>query len=115
MTSATTQGSSFDRSTRGSSRTGAGSKDRRLGKGLAALLGTPVDDDGNPIEEASSFDRGSSVSGSSASGSPEGKPSSIQSLELSIDEIQPNPFQPRREFNPDEIASPATCKPSSLN
>lgn len=100
MTSTTTQGSSYDRSTRGSSRTGAGSKDRRLGKGLAALLGTPVDDDGNPIEESSSFDRGAPNSGSA-----EGKASSIQSLELSIDEIQPNPFQPRREFNPDEIAS----------
>ena len=94
MTSATTQGSTSDRSTtRGSSR--AGGKDRRLGKGLAALLGTPVDENGNPIEEASSFDQ----NGNSASAG------SVQSLELSIDDIQPNPFQPRREFNPDEIAS----------
>ncbi|WP_391564850.1 ParB/RepB/Spo0J family partition protein [Allorhodopirellula solitaria] len=30
---------------------------------------------------------------------------SVQTLELPIDEIGANPFQPRREFNPDEIAS----------
>lgn len=61
-------------------------KDRRLGKGLAALLGTPVDEDGNPIPEA------------------EGA-SPVQTLELSVDEVEMNPFQPRREFNPEEIAS----------
>jgi ParB family chromosome partitioning protein len=63
-------------------------KDRRLGKGLAALLGTPLDEDGNPIPEAE---------GGSGSG--------IRSLELSVDQIQNNPFQPRREFNQEEIAS----------
>ncbi|MEM1069018.1 MAG: ParB/RepB/Spo0J family partition protein [Planctomycetota bacterium] len=63
----------------------ATAKDRRLGKGLAALLGTPVDDNGNPLE------------GEAASG--------IETLELSVDEIENNPFQPRREFNPEEIAS----------
>ena len=64
--------------------TNATTKDRRLGKGLAALLGTPVDDDGNPLPEANS---------------------GIQTLELAVDQIQNNPFQPRREFNQDEIAS----------
>ncbi len=63
----------------------ASAKDRRLGKGLAALLGTPVDDSGNPVEGATS--------------------SGIETLELSVDEIENNPFQPRREFNPEEIAS----------
>lgn len=63
----------------------ASAKDRRLGKGLAALLGTPVDEDGNPLE------------GEASSG--------VESLELSVDEIENNPFQPRREFNPEEIAS----------
>ncbi len=62
-------------------------KDRRLGKGLAALLGTPLDDEGNPIPGS------------------EGSSSGIESLELSVDEIENNPFQPRREFNHDEIAS----------
>ena len=60
-------------------------KDRRLGKGLAALLGTPLDEHGNPL--------------------PESEGSGVQALELSVDEIENNPFQPRREFNPDEIAS----------
>ena len=63
----------------------ASAKDRRLGKGLAALLGTPVDENGNPLE------------GEASSG--------VESLELSVDEIENNPFQPRREFNPEEIAS----------
>ena len=58
-------------------------KDRRLGKGLAALLGNPVDEDGNPIEN----------------------PAGVQALELPVDEIEMNPFQPRREFNAQEIAS----------
>ena len=63
----------------------ATTKDRRLGKGLAALLGTPLDDEGNPID------------GDSGSG--------VETLELSVDAIENNPFQPRREFNHDEIAS----------
>ncbi len=61
-------------------------KDRRLGKGLAALLGTPLDEHGNPLETASS-----------ASG--------VESLELPVHEIENNPFQPRREFKNEEIAS----------
>ena len=67
--------------------TSATTKDRRLGKGLAALLGTPLDEEGNPIPQA------------------EGGQSSIESLELRVDQIENNPFQPRREFNQDEIAS----------
>ncbi len=65
--------------------TSTATKDRRLGKGLAALLGQPLDDDGNPLTE--------------------GPGARIQSLELNVSEIEANPFQPRREFNPDEIAS----------
>jgi ParB family chromosome partitioning protein len=57
-----------------------------LGKGLAALLGTPLDEQGNPLESAS-------------------HPSGIETLELPVHEVQNNPFQPRREFNHDEIAS----------
>jgi len=63
----------------------ATNKDRRLGKGLAALLGTPLDENGDPIE------------------TPAG--SGIETLELSVHEIENNPFQPRREFNHEEIAS----------
>lgn len=61
-------------------------KDRRLGKGLAALLGTPLDEHGNPVEQ-----------NESAKG--------IETLELPVHEIENNPFQPRREFNHEEIAS----------
>ncbi|MGB7346736.1 MAG: ParB/RepB/Spo0J family partition protein [Pirellulaceae bacterium] len=62
-------------------------KDRRLGKGLAALLGTPLDDEGNPLPD----------------NAPER--SGIQALELQVSEIEANPFQPRREFSQEEIAS----------
>jgi ParB family chromosome partitioning protein len=57
-----------------------------LGKGLAALLGTPLDEHGNPTEGAPHH-------------------SGIETLELPVHEVQNNPFQPRREFNHDEIAS----------
>ncbi|WP_390621746.1 ParB/RepB/Spo0J family partition protein [Roseiconus nitratireducens] len=73
----------------------ASAKDRRLGKGLAALLGSPLDEDGNPLQ-------------SPAGGNGENGPanaSGVQTLELPVDQIENNPFQPRREFNPDEIAS----------
>lgn len=64
----------------------ATTKDRRLGKGLAALLGTPLDENGNPIESHA-------------------QSSGISTLELPVNEIENNPFQPRRDFNHDEIAS----------
>jgi ParB family chromosome partitioning protein len=67
--------------------TSATTKDRRLGKGLAALLGTPLDEEGNPIAEAA------------------GGSSGVESLELRVEQVENNPFQPRRDFNPDEIAS----------
>nr|WP_197231179.1 ParB/RepB/Spo0J family partition protein [Novipirellula artificiosorum] len=47
-----------------------------------------MDEEGNPLPEDSAEGR-----------------SKIQSLELPVGEIQNNPFQPRREFNPEEIAS----------
>lgn len=72
----------------------AGTKDRRLGKGLAALLGSPMDEDGMLSEGDSP--RGTSREGDSAG---------VQTLSLPVNEIENNPFQPRREFNPDEIAS----------
>lgn len=54
---------------------------KRLGRGLASLLGT----------EEGGFE-----------------PSSLEAAELmhiSVDQIDPNPFQPRREFDPAEIAA----------
>jgi ParB family chromosome partitioning protein len=83
-----------------------GGKDRRLGKGLAALLGTPMDDEGMPVEESSSFaSEGRSPSRPTNNSDSHANASSVQTLELPIDQIEANPFQPRREFNPDEIAS----------
>lgn len=143
-------------------------KDRRLGRGLAALLGTPLEEDGivdadSPASSdsaraavatqaktpaaaqraevnanakrssagsstkpsgnsgtISSAGSEASSAGSSSSGSnsrrPANKPvtgavplkataTSGQSLELSVYEIDNNPFQPRRQFNTEEIAS----------
>ena len=65
-------------------------KDRRLGKGLAALLGTPLDEHGNPIPEAEGSEQADV---------------GVRSLELPVDQIEANPFQPRREFSSEEIAS----------
>jgi ParB family chromosome partitioning protein len=54
---------------------------RRLGRGLEALLGR---DDGG--FEASTLE-------------------ACDLIRIAVDQIDPNPFQPRRQFNPDEIAS----------
>jgi ParB family transcriptional regulator, chromosome partitioning protein len=95
-------------------------KDRRLGRGLAALLGSPMEEE-HSVEGApptatinrtlSNNPRAAtrtSVTGSIplndnpiATGTNVAK----QTLELSVHEIDNNPFQPRRKFNPEEIAS----------
>lgn len=82
------------------------SKDRRLGRGLAALLGTPLEDELHA--EAIT---------ASASAPP---PADLQPLtsdlptpvhdnggllQLPVGEIEENPFQPRRDFSDVEIAS----------
>ena len=54
---------------------------RRLGRGLDSLLGT---DEGG--SEASSLEKG-------------------DQLHIAVDRIDPNPFQPRRQFDPAEIAA----------
>jgi ParB family transcriptional regulator, chromosome partitioning protein len=54
---------------------------RRLGRGLEALLGR---EEGG--FEASALD-------------------ACELIQIAVDQIDPNPFQPRRVFNPDEIAS----------
>ncbi len=138
------------------------SKDRRLGRGLAALLGTPMDETNTIDSTATEPNRASSASlagpadrsrttatphpvgaGFSAVStaasrdsaaeqlSPTSRPetrqptrntgvtgavslaglmadslgASSRSLELRVDEIENNPFQPRRDFNEEEIAS----------
>lgn len=94
-------------------------KDRRLGRGLAALLGTPLDDEGNPLPETDTAPT-SSATPAASSGPSVGKPvrtsaspateapsnlSARQVLDLNVYEIDNNPFQPRRQFNESEIAS----------
>src|SRR5262245_51814115 len=54
---------------------------RRLGRGLEALLG----------REEGGFDPGSLESN--------------DLVQIAVDQIDPNPFQPRRRFNPDEITA----------
>ena len=118
-------------------------KDRRLGKGLAALLGTPLDEEqgghrpsdfaGQNHATPSSMTGASTTqvtndNGTSSAASTQ-KPAmqtstasntntinakqfaaesthgSASILFLPVDQIDPNPFQPRRDFNPEEIAS----------
>lgn len=76
------------------------SKDRRLGRGLAALLGAPLDDS---YAETSSGNGGNADAltdgaGSVATANPD-------TIRLSVFEIDDNPFQPRRDFSEPEIAS----------
>lgn len=91
-------------------------KDRRLGKGLAALLGTPLEEmqpTANPPAVEQSY-------GSPATPVREPRHNTVApalqaatqvpasgsgALELPVDEIENNPFQPRRQFNEEEIAS----------
>jgi len=77
-------------------------KDRRLGKGLAALLGTPLDDENtggdSPAKNQSPTINAKQFAAESA-------PGASTSLFLPVDQVDPNPFQPRRDFNPEEIAS----------
>jgi ParB family chromosome partitioning protein len=87
------------------------SKDRRLGRGLAALLGSPLDETAEietsepavvPVRatprlfDESVLNNDTDVASSDDSGG---------LLQLAVAEIQDNPFQPRREFNEEEIAS----------
>ncbi len=113
-------------------------KDRRLGRGLAALLGSPLDEDSivdSTLPDAEPTAARQSVTGAvplssiastarvaspSSSGPdrlaspkvpeipkiPETPTSDVgKTLQLSVYEIDNNPFQPRRKFNEEEIAS----------
>lgn len=81
------------------------SKDRRLGRGLAALLGTPLEDE---VASNSDFNPPAERSESTAAttSSPTSEPATSPGLfDLNVYEIDDNPFQPRREFSESEIAS----------
>lgn len=80
------------------------SKDRRLGRGLAALLGTPVDDQTTP---SATDDQAAENAGRSSgeAGSADDLTNTSPLVDLNVYEIDDNPFQPRREFSEPEIAS----------
>lgn len=86
------------------------SKDRRLGRGLAALLGSPIEEQGASAPEPASvplrttpklFDE-TALDAETAEVASTGDTGLLQ---LAVADIQDNPFQPRREFNEEEIAS----------
>ena len=94
-------------------------KDRRLGRGLAALLGTPLDDvsasqsdaadsqSPNP-HRATLHSTGHTPSVQSvplANAPQEPESQGIKSLEIDVHAIDPNPFQPRRQFSDQELDS----------
>lgn len=92
-------------------------KDRRLGRGLAALLGTPMDDGFGPLAADLASGAAASQAGAAAD-RPRLKvhPAAIDDepvaddpndvlLHLNVYEIDDNPFQPRRTFREEEIAS----------
>lgn len=90
------------------------SKDRRLGRGLAALLGTPSDLAPAPQEPAlprqSTNEALDAAFAARALESPETPAALIaapedRELRLNVYEIDDNPFQPRRDFSEPEIAS----------
>lgn len=117
------------------------SKDRRLGRGLANLLGTPIDEPYTPAQAPNPQTAANSpvppvTANLSAASGPEendlGRADMIRALngqahavasqlrqehdagsmapsravvEIALDQIDNNPFQPRREFNEEEIAS----------
>ena len=78
---------------------------RRLGQGLAALLGTSFEE---RKEEAAEQEPETlriypdAVAGDPASSAPS---EDDENLRLNVYEIDNNPFQPRREFSEPEIAS----------
>lgn len=93
------------------------SKDsRRLGRGLAALLGAPLFDEQNQNSAGGEHcgDAARSAPHSQGASTPAGFAplSPVTSatengglLHLAVDEIEENPFQPRRDFSETEIAS----------
>jgi ParB family chromosome partitioning protein len=88
------------------------SKDRRLGRGLAALLGTPLEADitqARSASEGSQFDDGLDLTAASTAAmlANQSTPSNETTglLQLALTEIEENPFQPRRDFSDAEIVS----------
>lgn len=85
-------------------------KDRRLGRGLAALLGAPFDEYGTPASTspANTSPTSSGTVERSQLAEPVANEDAVakpELLHLNVYEIDDNPFQPRRDFSEPEIAS----------
>lgn len=93
-------------------------KDRRLGRGLAALLGTPIEEGGQftgGLESTAAGGFDLAVAGQQTpvaastpiaqTGLAGDEQSSGGLVHLNVHEVDDNPFQPRREFSEPEIAS----------
>ncbi|MCL4201084.1 MAG: ParB/RepB/Spo0J family partition protein [Pirellulaceae bacterium] len=79
-------------------------KDRRLGRGLAALLGAPLDDVGEqPGMEFDAVPIAKTLPADGGNGRTAAQSGAL--LHLNVYEIEDNPFQPRRDFGESEIAS----------
>ena len=93
------------------------SKDRRLGKGLAALLGTPLEEElaSEPTPTAESRPAPEAEASTQSKSRPAVRKVPLKSdgateqgtgtINISVYEVDNNPFQPRRKFNEEEIAS----------
>ena len=81
------------------------SKDRRLGRGLAALLGTTLEEEAahGAMHDQRVNDNELSALAASTNAPPASPNSGL--FDLNVYEIDDNPFQPRREFGESEIAS----------
>ena len=82
-------------------------KERRLGRGLAALLGDSVSSPDTsehehivPMKESLSLESTSGETAASAASEEDGA-----MVQMNVYEIDDNPFQPRRDFSESEIAS----------
>ncbi len=80
------------------------SKDRRLGRGLAALLGNP-EDEGGSLGTLHAAIPAPHIPLAAAREEKTSPPDFDALLRLNVYEIDDNPYQPRREFNEPEIAS----------
>lgn len=80
------------------------SKDRRLGRGLAALLGTSLEEE---VANNATYDERVETVDAAAQSASTPQATSVNSglFDLNVYEIDDNPFQPRREFGESEIAS----------
>jgi len=80
-------------------------KDRRLGRGLAALLGTPEPQQATEPAKAKTTKKKTAAAPADTTPAAAASDDRTSLLMLDVYEIDDNPFQPRREFSEPELAS----------